>query len=321
MKADVIITLVFIPTSVLLTFSVMFVSFSLATKKGRRSTFRAIEALDFSDDRLAAIAALWSVMYRRVFGSHWFSWRRLLAVPVYTAVVSLLCFGVWLVYLYLFRNPKHLVLVVPPLQVQQGFLQYYLHGGYLASLLIDFISVQLGMFCIELGLRRGFFSARFWLAFIGTLSLVCLIFTLAVHLFHIWDEKNLYSALAPYDQMPDVAFEPWLSLRFGLHLFEPETRLYVTSQGMYSMYFLPEPVLLYAAIASQLSMVVISLSYAAAAGLARIKQLALGLVRIADTPKVSAYSVVALIYIGLFTVFVVVIIVCLIWTSWLGGDS
>jgi len=309
MKADAVVGLVAIPLAVLITFSLFFVTAAIGTKKARSDTLKTIEALDFRSNAVLAVVSLWSAMFHRIFGRHFFSWRRAAAVPIYTALVSALCFIVWLGSIFLLRNPKHLLIVSLPLDFRQGLSQYYWGDGYVASLVIDFIAVQFTVWCISIGVQRGFFSLRFLLAFFSSLFVSGLLFTLAVYAIRTRDMESLYALVAPYDDPPPAVYAPISYIATSLNFFHPLTLLYASTRGLYGDYFMPEPVLLYSAIVSHLSLVAVAMGYALAAGLVRMKQLSIGFVRAVGKPKIGAYSVVITIYAGLFSVLLLTVIV------------
>ncbi len=310
-----IIGTISVPITILSTTAMLFVSVALATKKNRIETLKIIQTYNFGVDKFSTLARLWALYFQRLFGENIFAKRQLLSIPLYTLTVSGVFFLTWVVYLYLFKNPTYSFNVSLPPIMDQSISDFF-HKGIIAALVIDFITIQLSKVCIRRGNKYGFYSSQFFLMFSITIISAYLIFSLAILIFRIEDMVRLYTALAPNDQMPIIPYEPLTYISSSLNLFSPQTIMHVTTQGVFSTYFMPEPLIFYCAVAGQLSLVFIAFGYLIAAGLEKIKNISVGFIRHVGTPQANAYSVIFLVLLGLVSMPVIILALYAMLSRW-----
>jgi hypothetical protein len=295
------ISLATVPVTLLATAAIVFVSVALATKKSRLETVRAIQSKNFGANHFSTIGGLWALYFHFLFGDRILAKRQALTIPLYTLVVSGIFFLIWVIYLYIFRNPTHSFSANLPMSFKQAANDFY-HKGIIATLLIDFTTIQLTKMAIRTGAKSGYYSIRFAVTFFTTLAIAYFIFSLAVFYFRVEDMVRLYIELAPNDPIPIMPYAPFANMASSLSLFYPQTIIHVTTQGLFSTYFMPEPLIFYCAVTAQVSLLSITLGYQIAAGLERLKNLCISLVRSVGTPQVNAYSVIFLVILGLISI-------------------
>lgn len=294
-------SLVSVPVTILATATIVFVSVALATKKNRMETVKVIQSKSFGANRFSTVAGLWAIYFHRLFGDRVLAKRQLLTIPIYTLMVSGVFFLAWIIYLYIFRNPTHSFSASLPMSLKQATSDFY-HKGVIASLLIDFITIQLTKVAIRVGAKSGYYSIRFVMIFLATLAIAYFVFSISVLYFRVEDMVRLYIDLAPNDQIPLMPYAPFDNMASSLSLFYPQTIIHVTTRGGFSTYFMPEPLIFYCAVAAQVSLLSIALSYQMATGLERLKNLCIGFVKNVGTPQANANSVVFLVILGLASI-------------------
>lgn len=292
------ISLITVPVTLLTTATMVFVSVALATKKSRLETAKIIQSKSFGANQFSMAGELWALYFHRLFGDRILAKRQILTIPTYTLVVSGIFFLIWIAYLYIFRNPTHSFSATLPLTFKQAASDFY-HKGIIATLFIDIIAIQLTKIAIRTGAKSGYYSARFILIFIANLAAAYLIFSFAIFFFRVEDMMRLYVELAPNDPIPTMPWKPVGNLASSLSLFYPQTIIHFTTQGGFSTYFMPEPLIFYCAVTVQLSLLAITLSYLIATGLERLKNLSIGFVKSVGTPQTNAQSIIVLVILAL----------------------
>ncbi|NMX94457.1 MULTISPECIES: hypothetical protein [unclassified Pseudomonas] len=277
------------------------VAVAFSTKKSRLEILKTLSGMSLGRDWFIGIAQLWASFFQRVFGRTLLARRQLISIPLYTLLVSLVFFVVWLLDLYLFKNPEHVFNVPPPPNVLQAIKDFY-SKGLLVAIVIDCMTIQLTKWSINVGMRRGFGSWRFLWCFSATIALAYLLFSAAVYWFR-WSDMNELYALLPADEVrPTITFSPLRDVLYSLSLFQPVTFIYATSEGLVSSYFMPEPILFYCAVTGTLSLLTITVAYQFARGAELLRRLCMGFVSHVGTPRVNAMSVVFMMLLGLLLV-------------------
>ena len=277
------------------------VAVAFSTKKSRLEILKTLSGMSLGRDWFIGIAQLWASFFQRVFGRTLLARRQLISIPLYTLLVSLVFFVVWLLDLYLFKNPEHVFNVPPPPNVLQAIKDFY-SKGLLVAIAIDCVTIQLTKWSINVGMRRGFGSWRFLWCFSATIALAYLLFSAAVYWFR-WSDMNELYALLPADEVrPTITFSPLRDVLYSLSLFQPVTFIYATSEGLVSSYFMPEPILFYCAVTGTLSLLTITVAYQFARGAELLRRLCMGFVSHVGTPRVNAMSVVFMMLLGLLLV-------------------
>lgn len=293
--------LISLPMTILSLGAALFVGVAFASKKNRLETIKALKASNFGSLRFVDLAKTWSTFFYYYFGEKKFSKRQLVTIPIYTLSVSGLFFLIWILDLYIFKNPTHSITAHLPVNVIQA-IKYFYTEGIFASLVIDFFTIQMTKICIEKGGKKGFYSFSFFSYFILTLLLSYVLFTFSVFFFRVEDMVLLYSQHVPNDIMPIVPYDPLGYFSSSLQLFSPQTTIYVTSRGWFSSYFMPEPLIFYCAIAAQVSLLFIAAANQIAGGIEKIKKLSITVVSAVGTPKASAISVFFVIILSLLVI-------------------
>ena len=277
------------------------VAVAFSTKKSRLEILKTLRGMSLGRDWSIGIAQLWASFFQRVFGRTLLARRQLISIPLYTLLVSLVFFVVWLLDLYLFKNPEHVFNVPPPPNVLQAIKDFY-SKGLLVAIAIDCVTIQLTKWSINVGMRRGFGSWRFLWCFSATIALAYLLFSAAVYWFR-WSDMNELYAMLPADEVrPTITFSPLRDVLYSISLFQPVTFIYATSEGLVSSYFMPEPILFYCAVTGTLSLLTITVAYQFARGAELLRRLCMGFVSHVGTPRVNAMSVVFMMLLGLLLV-------------------
>lgn len=277
------------------------VAVAFTTQKSRLEILKTLGGMSLGRDRFIGIAQLWANLFQRVFGQTYLARRQLISIPLYTLLVSLVFFVVWLLDLYLFKNPEHVFNVPPPPNVLQAIQDFY-GKGLLVAMVIDCVTIQLTKWSINVGTRRGFGSWQFLGCFSATIALAYLLFSVAVYWFR-WSDMNELYAMLPADEVrPTIAFNPLRNVLYSIALFQPVTFIYATSEGFISSYFMPEPILFYCAATGTLSLLTIGVVYQFARGAELLRRLCMGFVSHVGTPRTNAMSVVFMMLLGLVLV-------------------
>ncbi|MBN0980601.1 hypothetical protein JTY93_04900 [Pseudomonas hygromyciniae] len=277
------------------------VAVAFSTKKSRLEILKTLRGMSLGRDWSIGIAQLWASFFQRVFGRTLLARRQLISIPLYTLLVSLVFFVVWLLDIYLFKNPEHVFNVPPPPNVLQAIKDFY-SKGLLVAIVIDCVTIQLTKWSINVGMRRGFGSWRFLWCFSATIALAYLLFSAAVYWFR-WSDMNELYAMLPADEVrPTITFSPLRDVLYSISLFQPVTFIYATSEGLVSSYFMPEPILFYCAVTGTLSLLTITVAYQFARGAELLRRLCMGFVSHVGTPRVNAMSVVFMMLLGLLLV-------------------
>lgn len=291
--------LVSIPLTIVSTGAALFVSVALATKKNRMETIKVLNSRSFGEARFADLANTWVLFFERFFGRTFLAKRQLITIPLYTLGVSGIFFAIWILYLYIFRNPTNSFAAPLPFNLIQAIKDFYSYGIF-ASLLIDTVTIQLTKACIGTGRRYGFNNGRFYSMFLLALLAACFLFSVAVFLFRVADMVQLYLTYAPQDEMPVMPYRPLEYFNASLSLFQPQTLIHVTSAGWLSTYFMPEPLIFYCGVTAHLSLLFVGFAHQIAIGLAKIKTTCLRFVKAVGTPEANADSIVLMVLLSMF---------------------
>ena len=185
------ITLVTVPVTLLTTATIVFIGVAIATKKNRLEIVRIIQSKNFGANHFSTAGNLWALCFYNLFGDRILAKRQILTVPIYTLIVSGIFFLIWIAYLYIFRNTTHSLSVSLPATLKQAMSDFY-HGGIIAALLIDFVTIQFTKVALRTGVKYGYHSVRFFLIFLATLVVAYFIFSVAVFYFRFEDMVRLY---------------------------------------------------------------------------------------------------------------------------------
>lgn len=301
-----LVGLISVPITILATSTIVFVSVAFTTKKNRNETIKIMKSYDFGINKTLILTKLWAFYFHYFFGEKILSKRQIITIPIYTLIISIVFFIVWISSLYLFNNPSGSFSAPLPIQIKQAIHDFY-STGIIAALIIDIITIQLTKLCIRARSASSYRTLRFVLMFMLTIIVAYFIFSLSVYFFRLYDMVRLYMDLAPNDPIPTLNYTPIKNITSSLNLFQPETIIHVTSQGWYTTYFMPEPLIFYCAVMGQLSLIFITLGYFFANALQKIKNICIGLITHVGTPKANANSVIVLIILGLISMPVIML--------------
>ncbi|MBY4767527.1 hypothetical protein [Burkholderia ambifaria] len=292
------IAVVSVPLSLLAGGAGIFAGIGLSSKEERLKTIKGLQAKDFGRQKIQFAINTWSHIFERFFGSRYLARRQLLSVPIYTVVMSIVFFSLWIAWIYLLQNPEHRLGPLP-IAVRLALSDFY-GQGILACMITDVIAIQLTKRSLRKLNESGIFSARFVVSYAINLIVCFFMFTVVVFVFRVEDMVRLYMQVVPHDPMPKVPYTPFEYIRSSIDLFHLETTIYVTSRGWLSMYFMPQSVILYCAIATQSTLVFMII----ASGLFRASQLSkiflLSAVRGMGTPQANANGLVIFFVTSLF---------------------
>lgn len=304
-----ILSIVTIPVSLFIAIFGVFVGIAFATKKNRTEAIRIIQQMDFGKGYLVGLLTLWAEQFYYIFGRSYWAKRQLITVPLYTLTISGIFFLIWIAYLYIFENPKHLIVVDFPVAYKLAVKDYY-YKGIFASIFLDFIVIFLTKFLLKVGTKVNFISIKFILLFFIGIIFSLFLFSNIVFIFRVADMVMLYSELAPYDTLPILPYDPISYLFSSLKLFTPETIIHVTSAGWYTTYFMPEPLLFYCAITTYAIIFLIFLISLLSLMLSKLKVFSLFLSGNIGSPKTNAF-VIVIFSILIFLSIPVVLFACL----------
>lgn len=265
-----------------------FFSLAMATKKFRDSVIKEMKGRSFGSAGIEQLAHTWVMVFEHYFGTRFLSLRQLLTIPIYTLLVSCLYIVLWFFFNNYMGEGETFGYSSPILR--QALYDYF-HRGIFIALIVDTLSISLSRLAIKTGKQNGYLSFRFFFLFLITASLSFLFFTLGLYFLRVFDMVQLYLTVAPFDEIPVIPYKPFEGVSILFKLFDLPTVIHVTSVGLYSTYFIPEPVLFYAALTSQLSFVFLVFSHLLAKLLLFVKQASIKTLQTAGTATGAANGI------------------------------
>lgn len=236
----------------------------------------------------------WSSKFFLIFGDSFLSKRQLLTVPFFTVLYSSVLFVLWFIWLLIFNNPEHIIPEHMPLTISMA-LNDFINYGFMYSLLLDFISIAFARAYIKYSLRNNFNSAISIGLFIVSILTVLLFFTIIIFHLKINSVEDLYIEQQLYlETRPLIKWEPFSILASSLNMNQNETLILVTSKGWLSNYYIPQALMLYTSVITQVSMLIIFICYLISVFLSKTEILSLKLVKNAGTPQMSAWGFIML---------------------------
>ena len=294
------VSLAMVPITLFFTITIFFISIGLGDKDNREKTIMVFQSRTLGAQKFEAFSQLWSTYFQYIFGNSFFSKRQILTIPLFTLITSSSFFIVWIVYTYLFNNEAGSLFIALPPTMKQAVLDFYSKGVF-ATFFIVFFAIQMTKLTINIGRKRGFCSHRFYVMFALSIVVTYFLFSIVVFLFRVEDMVRLYMEVAPNDRMPVMPYAPFSNMAASLRLFQPVTMIHVTSQGFFSTYFMPEPLIFYSAATAQASLFGITISYQIAAFLIKVKAICIKFLAVVGTPEANANSIVVLIFVAFFS--------------------
>ncbi|KVM77347.1 hypothetical protein WJ60_29510 [Burkholderia ubonensis] len=230
------------------------------------------------------------MIFERYFGARLLSAKQLLTIPIYTLLVSCIYVSVWILHnihgdvMAIFK-PFH------PLMKQS--LHDYFHEAIFVALVVDVFSISLTRIAIRAGRVKGYLSIRFLVIFVATIAASFFAFTLGLFFLRVLDMVRLYTDIAPQDPIPIMPYRPLDGFSVLFNLFNAPTVIHVTSRGWIATYFVPEPILFYTAVTSQLSLIFIIASHLLAKIVLFVKQASIKMLQAAGTTAGAATGIFA----------------------------
>lgn len=270
--------------------SSVFVGAAMTTKKFREAIIKELRGRSFGAATLEQLARTWVMVFERYFGDRLLSIKKLVAIPIYTLVVSCVYIAVWILH-NIHGDITAIFRPFSPLMRQA--LHDYFHEAIFVALVVDFFSISLTRVAIHAGKVRGYLSPRFFMLFAITIAASFVAFTLGLFFLRVLDMVRLYSEFAPQDPLPVMPYKPLDGFSILFNLFNAPTVIHVTSRGWISTYFIPEPVLFYTALTSQLSFVFIIFSHLLAKLTLFVRRASIEMVKTAGTTAGAATGIFA----------------------------
>ncbi|MFC0402532.1 hypothetical protein [Paraburkholderia rhizosphaerae] len=270
--------------------SSVFVGVAMATKKFRENIIKELKGRSFGAATLEQLAKTWVMIFERYFGDRVLSIKQLLTIPIYTLTVSCVYIGVWVLH-NIHGDITAIFRPFSPLMRQS--LHDYFHEAIFVALVVDIFSISLTRVAIRAGRVKGYLSIRFFLLFALAVVASFFAFTFGLFFLRVLDMVRLYTDIAPQDPMPIMPYKPIDGFSVLFNLFNAPTVIHVTSRGWFATYFIPEPVLFYTALTTQLSFVFIIASHLLAKFTLFVRQASIKMLQTAGTTAGAASGIFA----------------------------
>ncbi|NIG35510.1 hypothetical protein F3J42_16650 [Pantoea sp. Ap-959] len=268
--------------------------FSFDEKRKILISLKISELISTKKVKAEKFAQWWSAKFFLLFGKSFFSKRQILTVPFFTILYSSLLFVSWFLWVLIFYNPEHVMPAHIP-TVLDASINSFISYGFLYSLLLDFISISITRVYIKYSLRNRFSSFKAILFFITSIFLIVFLFTIVIYKLKISSIDDLYTMQGLYlEKRPITNWEPVQTFYSSLNIIHNETMIIVTSKGLMTNYFIPQALMLYTSLMTQISLIIIFLCYILIKSLTRLEILSLFLVKNAGTASMSAWGFIAL---------------------------
>ncbi|WP_213069583.1 hypothetical protein, partial [Acinetobacter soli] len=135
------------------------VGVAFSTRKNRREATVIIQQMSFGQSYLISLLKLWTEQFYWFFGHSYWSKRQIITIPLYTLTISVFFFLIWGLYLYIFNNPKHLIIAKFPISYKLAFKIYYETGIYF-SIFIDLIVILMTKILLKVSKKYGYLSIK-----------------------------------------------------------------------------------------------------------------------------------------------------------------
>ncbi|HCT9312284.1 hypothetical protein [Citrobacter koseri] len=299
-----IVGLVAIPFSTALGFCAILLGLFSFDEKRKNKIATKINNILPNKNKATVFSQWWTKKFFLIFGYNYLSKRQLLSIPFFTILYSSLLFVLWFSWILIFKNPEHIIPKHIPTSISLE-LHDFITNGFFYSLLLDFISIFITRWYIKYSLKNKFNSLKSIGLFISSIFIILILFTLVIYHLKINSIENLYMDHQLYfEARPDIKWEPITILGSSLNIDHNETMIIKTSKGWLSSYFIPQALMLYTSIITQLSLIIIFMCYATSALLLRTKTLSLSLLKNAGTPQMSAWGFIILAALLILTIFI-----------------
>ncbi|MDO7514661.1 hypothetical protein Q5M59_08115 [Acinetobacter baumannii] len=301
-----------IPLSLFIGVFGVFVGLALSKKVNRNKLIKTIKKMDFGQEYLKSVINFWAEQFYWIFGRSYFSKRQFITIPLYTLTISSIFFLIWIIHIYIFNNPEYKFLADFPIGYKLAVKDYY-EKGIFGGFLLDFIVIFITKFILRFTEESNYFSLKFVILFLISIIFSYLLFSIIIYIYRVMDMVSLYLDVAPNDPIPVLTYEPIKYLSSSLKLFTQETTIHVTSTGLYTTYFIPEPVLFYCAMTTHAMILLVFITSILSLFLSKLKIFSLFLTKNAGSPQTNAYMIIIFAFliilsipIGLIAILVVI---------------
>ncbi|EMM6852689.1 TPA: hypothetical protein ACX3LN_000420 [Enterobacter hormaechei] len=288
----------------------LFLGLFAYNKKMKTKAIQKIELLIPKKNRITKFSEQWVSAFFLAFGNHAFSKRQLITIPFLLILYSSILFVVWYLWVLTFRNPEHIIPQHLPLTIKVA-LHDFIHFGFWYSLLLDVMSIYLIRAYINAGLSKGFSSVKSIVYFSSIVLGVMLSFTLIVTHLKNASIEDLYIQQGLYfEDRPVMTWNPMEVIRSSLDFIDNETMIIFTSKGAISNYFIPQAIMFYLSMFTQLTLLIVFISYMITKILHNIRTVAIWTVKYSGTATMNAIGFIliagiillALIYLCLYVI-------------------
>ncbi|MFK2890829.1 hypothetical protein [Dyella flagellata] len=283
----------------------IFVAVSATTKKWRDGVINELRGHTFGSSTVEQAAGVWASIFEGYFGKVFFSMKSFASIPIYTLLSSLIYLSLWFFHN---RGVDIQAFTKPMSSLMMESLHDYFCEAIFVTLLIDFAAISITRFGIGIGRLNGFLSLKFIAIYIVMISVSFFIFTIGLYFMRYIDMLRLYADLAPNDAIPSMPYRPFDGFDSLLNILNTPTIIHVTTRGLFSTYFIPEPVVFYCALTSQLSLLFIMMSHLLSCFLSFIKKSSINLLAAAGTPRGGAIGIYSSMLIFILTVMTILFI-------------
>ncbi|WP_320459816.1 hypothetical protein [Lelliottia sp. CFBP8978] len=247
-----------------------------------------IERLLPDNNKISRFSEQWVSAFFLVFGSRTFSKRQLFTIPCLLILYSSILFVVWYVWVLVFRNPERIIPAHLPTGIYVA-LHDFIHQGFWYSLLLDALSVFLIRIYINAGIAKGFSSLKAVLSFAFIFIAILLVFTgIITHLKNDSIEDLYIQQEMYFEVRPVIHWDVMEVIRSSLSFIDNETMLIMTPKGLISNYFIPQAIMLYLSIITQLTLIIVFISYLLTKLIQRVRRIAIWVVNFAGTDTINA---------------------------------
>lgn len=294
-----VLGIIAVPFSTILAFCAILLGLFSFDEKRKKSIKQNIEKIFPEQNSASRFSAWWIQGFYTLFGKKPLAARQLLTIPFFTSLYAIILFVIWYGWVLIFMNPKHIIPHHLPTSISVA-VHDFIHYGFWYSLILDAFSIFLTRHYIKLGQRKSFTSRKAIFYFAGSVVAMLFLFTIIIYWLRLQAVEELYISQGLYlETRPEMKWQPFHTLYASLNLIENEIFIVVTSKGWISNYFIPQSLMLYASLITQLTLVVIFSCFLISRLLLKTKRLSLALVDGAGTPKQSAwgFSILAILMI------------------------
>ncbi|MBN3263392.1 hypothetical protein [Pectobacterium brasiliense] len=304
-----------IPLSAALGFVAIIIGHAGFNSDKKKKISKSINNINLGEEAINEFSEYWSDYYFKLFGDGFLSKRQLITIPLFTILYSIILFFAWFMYVLIFLNPDKIIPEQIPMPIKLAIHDFYLYGVWY-SILLDFISIQLTKMYIKSKGKSDFSFMKSVFYFLLSIFIVYFIFTVIIYQLKLDATDDLYNKSGLYlEPRPTLSYEPFEAIYESLNLIETSTFMVVTSKGILSNYFVPQAVMFYSSFISQISLLLIFISYLLSKSLIKFKILSIDFVKGIGTAKYTAYGFLGLTIVSILFVLMLVVSIYLIVSS------